>query len=71
MGKIMELHLYEKPTKDMPTEGFPYRLFCHLCGKTIMASEVPIPIDLQEFLEGTPCSECISPEDYLKELEKE
>lgn len=62
------MEFIHRQSRDIPNEGYSHRLYCHLCGKTIAACEEPIPAILRIKLEGTPCSECVKPEDYIRQL---
>lgn len=48
----------------------PYRIFCKLCRRPIVASETPIPEFLRKQFENTPCSKCVSPLDYARKLRR-
>ena len=64
------MKLIHTPTDKMPPASeFPYRLLCK-CGNTLLACETPLPKWLKEKLEGTPCSKCVKPSEYLKRFEK-
>lgn len=57
-----------KQTKDMP-----YKLYCCKLGCTniIVASDKPIDVYIQIVAENIPCSKCVAPLNYLKDLIKD
>ncbi len=57
------------PTKQIPKD-LKYTVKCK-CGNTISASNEPLPQSLVDKISGTPCSECVSPDEYLAKLVKE
>lgn len=45
----------------------PYRLKC-ACGSILVASDNPIPIEISQQLVRVPCTKCVSPDDFLKQV---
>lgn len=60
--------IVHRPTWDIP-KGMKYNVYCSrpACNNIIMASDAPIPKEL-EALKNTPCSKCISPEELVAKL---
>jgi len=65
----MEIEIQHKPTDEI-LKDMKYNVYCS-CGNRVMASDEPIPSFILMAIKVVPCSKCVKPEDYLKELMRE
>ena len=57
--------------REKITDDYRHRLNCYRCGNVILASKKPLPQKVRDLLIEVPCSKCVDPKDYLKDLLKE
>lgn len=62
----IDVEVAHVPTDQMP--DMKYKMNCYRCGKVIVTSPTPIPQAIRDEFVETPCSKCVDPMEFYKQL---